>query len=85
MADVLTLDVTVEREEAGFDRACEQAKVLADEAVERHIDEYERKEGKGLAQESMEIVFRSYRHRVVGCRGDEYSYVFGVTVAFVEV
>lgn len=82
-SDVFTFDVTVQLEEGpSFDRACQQAKELADAEVEKYCESHESMSGEWLERESMEIVFRSYRQAWDGFRGSEYLYVFGVTVRF---
>ena len=64
MSDQFCFDITVERSEANFDRACEHAKKMADTEVEKHTEAYEKKCGEWLSQESMTITFRSYRYGI---------------------
>jgi len=79
--DVFTFDVTVELEEGpSFDRACGQAKKLAMEQVEKYREEYEKKSGEWISQDSMTITFRSYAEEVSYRFESVYSYVFSVTV-----
>lgn len=80
MSDVFTFDVTVVRDEPSFDRACEQAKKLAGEEVEKQIDAHKGKTGEWVSQDSVTITFRSYQEEVNWNRESVYSYVFSVAV-----
>lgn len=82
--EVFTFDVMVQLEEGpSFDRACQQARKLAGEEVEKYRDEYEKKSGEWISQDSMTITFRSYAEEVDYRFQSVYSYVFSVTVRLI--
>ena len=81
MADVHMFDITVEREEANFDRACDEVKLLVDKEWDSHVDKHHQSTGVWISQVSVGITFRSYAC-AINWRDVVHSYVFSVVVTF---